>query len=240
MDRRYFLKGLGAGAASLGLLPSTSQARSCKIICIGGGGCNFVLAAAHSGAALVSAKWKPEVVCIDLSLDKINEVDAINSAIPGVSSIKTLSLGKLGGAGGNASIARASALQQLGTLRALVADAELVLLVASLGGGTGSAVAPIIARLAREAGALTGAVVTMPFQFEGERRGRQADAAIRHLNRETDRVLLFSNEALMATIGDDVTQDVFFAVQNRRIALGISSLIDDPQFPLELKRGGNW
>src|SRR5450830_178300 len=99
MDRRYFLKGLGAGTVGLNLLPIASSARSCKIIGIGGAGCNFVQDASRSGAIPASSKWVPEFICIDLDQKVLNYIDADNAAMPGGAPIKTLSLAALGAAG---------------------------------------------------------------------------------------------------------------------------------------------
>jgi cell division protein FtsZ len=217
MDRRYFLRGLGVGTVGLSLIPTASSARSCKIIGIGGAGCNFVQAASRSGAISASSQWVPEFIGIDLDLEVLTYVDTDNAAMPGGAPIKTLSLATLGAAG-RVNRGRAAALRNRDALRAMLVGADMVFLVAGLGGGTGSGVTPIMARLARQAGALTVAAVVTPFQFEGNARHRRADTAISHLNREADLVVRFSNQALNDITGDDIDQGEFFALQNQRIA----------------------
>jgi len=216
MDRRYFLKELGAGTIGLSLPFTASSARSCKIIGIGGAGCNFVEEASRSGAIPASSKWVPEFICIDLDQNGLNYIDADNAAMPGCSPIKTLSLAALGAAG-RVNRGRVAALRKRDALKTMLVDTDMVILVAGLGGGTGSGVTPIMARLAREAGALTVAAAVTPFAFEGEVRNRTADTAFNHLKREADLVVRFSNQELMDVTCDDIDQGEFFALQNQRI-----------------------
>ena len=223
MDRRYFLKGLGAGTVGLSLPPTATSARSCKIIGIGGAGCNFVLASSRSGTIPVSSEWVPEFIGIDLDLAVLNYIDADNAAMPGGSPIKTLSLAALGAAG-RVNRGRAAALRKRDALRAMLVDTEVVFLVAGLGGGTGSGVTPIMAKLAREAGALTVAAVVTPFEWEGV-RNPTANTAISHLKREADLLVRFSNQALNDITGDDIDQGEFFALQNQRISVFLRGLM---------------
>ena len=226
MDRRYFLKGLGAGTVGLSLPPTASSARSCKIIGIGGAGCNFVQDASRSGAIQVSSKWVPEFICIDLDLDVLNYVDADNAAMPGGALTKTLSIATLG-ASRRVNRGLAAALRKRDALRALLANTKVVFLVAGVGGVTGSGVTPIMARLAREAGALTVAAVVTPFDWEGRRSTPFSNTAINDLKREADLVVRFSNQELMEVAGDDITQGEFFALQNQRIAACLRSMMED-------------
>lgn len=83
-----------------------------------------------------------------------------------------------------------------------------------------------MARLAREAGALTVAAVVTPFAFEGDARNRTADTAFNHLKREADLVVRFSNQALNDITGDDIDTSEFFALQNQRISLILRGLMD--------------
>lgn len=225
MDRRYFLKGLGAGTVGLSRHSTASSARSCKVIGIGGAGCNFVQDVSRSGAIPASSKWLPEFICIDLDQNVLNYIDADNAAMPGGSPIKTLSLATLGAAM-RINRGRAAALRKRDALRALLADIKVVFLVAGMGGGTGSGVAPIMARLAREAGALSVAAVITPFDWERWRTPENSDTAISHLNREADLVVRFSNQELMDVTDDNIDQGEFFAFQNQRIAACLCGLMD--------------
>lgn len=243
MDRRLFLKGAGAGIAGLSLastaspawLPSATPGKSlwsgsngriagsCKVIGIGGAGCNIVRAAWLS-SVLESADQRPEFNCVDLGEQALRYVAAANEAAPERAPIKTVSLAPFS-AGGWVNAPRTIALRQREVLRALVADAGMVVLVAGMGGGTGSGVTPIMSALARRAGALTMAAVVTPFEYEGVRI-RKADTAIRHLRREADLVMEFSNEHWAKRFFDDTPMIDVFNSLDRHIAGILRGLMD--------------
>src|SRR5579871_6177657 len=102
------------------------------------------------------------------------------------------------GTGGNPEIGRKAALEDEERLRELLSDAEMVFVTAGMGGGTGTGSAPVIARLAREAGALTVGVVTKPFQFEGHRRMSQAEEGLRELKNAVDTLITIPNQRLLS------------------------------------------
>jgi cell division protein FtsZ len=102
------------------------------------------------------------------------------------------------GTGGNPEIGRKSALEDEDRLRECLAGAEMVFVTAGMGGGTGTGSAPVIARLARESGALTVGVVTKPFQFEGRRRMAQAEQGLRELKSTVDTVITIPNQRLLS------------------------------------------
>ncbi len=102
------------------------------------------------------------------------------------------------GTGGNPEIGRKSALEDEDRLRECLADAEMVFVTAGMGGGTGTGSAPVIARLAREAGALTVGVVTKPFQFEGRKRMTQAEDGLRELKAAVDTLITIPNQRLLS------------------------------------------
>jgi cell division protein FtsZ len=102
------------------------------------------------------------------------------------------------GTGGNPEIGRKAALEDEERLRELLSDAEMVFVTAGMGGGTGTGSAPVIARIAREAGALTVGVVTKPFQFEGHRRMAQAEEGLRELKLAVDTLITIPNQRLLS------------------------------------------
>jgi cell division protein FtsZ len=102
------------------------------------------------------------------------------------------------GTGGNPDVGRKAALEDEERLRECVADAEMVFVTAGMGGGTGTGSAPVIARLAREAGALTVGVVTKPFQFEGRKRMTQAEDGLRELKAAVDTLITIPNQRLLS------------------------------------------
>jgi len=102
------------------------------------------------------------------------------------------------GTGGNPEIGRKAALEDEESLREVLADAEMVFVTAGMGGGTGTGSAPVIARIAREGGALTVGVVTKPFQFEGRKRMGQADEGLRELKNAVDTLITIPNQRLLS------------------------------------------
>lgn len=241
MDRRRFLNRVGAVGLSLPAIASSawtarqsaadslrrsgsrSRARSCKIIGIGGAGCNFVVGLA-SNAVPEGPDMTAEYICIDLGSGTLPGVDASTGALLDYSPIKIISLAEFG-AGGSVNAARVAALRKRDQLRTLMAGAALVFLVAGLGGGTGSAVAPILARLAGEAGALTVATVITPFEFEGK-RNQTARTTLGYLQREADSVVEFSNEKIASMQDESMTMDWLFTMIDLDIAGGIREVWD--------------
>jgi cell division protein FtsZ len=102
------------------------------------------------------------------------------------------------GTGGNPEVGRKAALEDEEQLRESLKDAEMVFVTAGMGGGTGTGSAPVIARLAREAGALTVGVVTKPFQFEGRKRMSQAEEGLRELKNAVDTLITIPNQRLLS------------------------------------------
>jgi cell division protein FtsZ len=102
------------------------------------------------------------------------------------------------GTGGNPEIGRKAALEDEEALREVLADAEMVFVTAGMGGGTGTGSAPVLARIAREGGALTVGVVTKPFQFEGRKRMGQAEEGLRELKNAVDTLITIPNQRLLS------------------------------------------
>src|SRR5262249_57216058 len=105
------------------------------------------------------------------------------------------------GWGGDPQTGRRSAEEDEVAITEAVSDADMVFITAGMGGGTGTGSAPVVARLARAAGALTVAVVSKPFQFEGRRRLRQADEGLSELRARVDPPLVIPNERPLAVGG---------------------------------------
>lgn len=109
--------------------------------------------------------------------------------------------------------------------------AEMVFIACGLGGGTGSGAAPVVARIAKEGGALTVAVVTKPFFFEGRQRGKIAEEALDALRREVDAIIVIPNDRLLANISKETTAKSAFGMCDdvlKSAVEGISDLITTP------------
>ncbi len=109
------------------------------------------------------------------------------------------------GAGSDPDIGRQAALEAREQIRETLTGADMVFITAGLGGGTGTGGAPIAAEVAREQGALTVAVVTKPFQFEGKRRNAQAEAGIAELRRMVDTLIIVPNQRLLSLGGRNIS-----------------------------------
>lgn len=135
------------------------------------------------------------------------------------------------GAGANPEIGRQSALEDRDRIYDVLEGSDLVFITAGMGGGTGTGGAPIIAEVAREVGALTVAVVTRPFQFEGKKRIQYADEGIQKLSQVVDSLITIPNQKLLSVLGKGVTLlDAFKAANNVLLGAvqGISELITRP------------
>lgn len=128
------------------------------------------------------------------------------------------------GTGGDAELGRLAASEDLDALRTLVADYDLLILVACLGGGTGTGAAPVLARLAREEGLLSLAYVTTPFAFEGARRQEQAQEGVVALRQHVDAVISLPNQRLHAMLPPGTPLVEAFAFVDRMMGAGIQGL----------------
>lgn len=135
------------------------------------------------------------------------------------------------GAGADPVVGREAALEDTDKIIEVLEGADMVFVTTGLGGGTGTGGAPIIASLATELNALTVAVVTKPFHFEGRRRMQQADHGLRELRECVDTVITIPNERLLHTVERGVTLPESFKVADdvlRQAVQGISDLITVP------------
>ena len=135
------------------------------------------------------------------------------------------------GAGADPHIGRNAALEDTEKIIEVLEGADMVFVTTGLGGGTGTGAAPIIASLATELNALTVAVVTKPFHFEGKRRMQQADLGLRELRECVDTVITIPNERLLHTVDRSASLADSFKVADdvlRQAVQGISDLITVP------------
>jgi len=109
------------------------------------------------------------------------------------------------GAGADPQTGKVAAEAERDRLRELLADTDMAFITAGMGGGTGTGGAPVIAEIAKEMGVLTVAVVTKPFNFEGKRRMRQAEAGIAELGKHVDTLIIIPNQKLIGAVGKHTT-----------------------------------
>ena len=133
------------------------------------------------------------------------------------------------GAGANPEVGREAALEDRDRLAELVVSCDMVFITAGMGGGTGTGAAPVIAQVAKEIGALTVAVVTRPFHFEGRRRRKQADEGIESLRQCVDTLITIPNQRLISMATERTTMKEAFQMADRvlyQAVKGVSDLIN--------------
>jgi cell division protein FtsZ len=187
-----------------------------KVIGIGGGGGNAINTMIQEGLEGVQFL----VANTDMQALKAN------SAEYKIPIGQTLTRGL--GAGANPEIGRNAALEDRDRLVESLGEAEMVFITAGMGGGTGTGAAPVIARIAREMGALTVAVVTKPFHFEGKKRRRQAEEGLSELRDAVDTLITIPNQRLLNVAGQTTTMiDTFHKADEVLLhaVRGISDLI---------------
>src|SRR4030095_3394190 len=130
------------------------------------------------------------------------------------------------GAGAAPEVGRAAAEEAIDTIRDHLTGAHMVFITAGMGGGTGTGAAPIIAKTARELGILTIGVVTKPFQFEGQRRMRYAEAGIAELLKVVDTLLIIPNQNLFRVANEKTSFADAFAMADQVLYSGVACISD--------------
>ena len=164
-----------------------------KVVGVGGGGGNAVntmIAAGLQGVDFMTANTDAQALKANLASVKLQLGAAFTKGL---------------GAGGNPEVGRKAATEDLERIRELLTGADMVFVTAGMGGGTGTGGAPVVARVARELGALTVGVVTKPFHFEGKKRGRQAEDGMRELKANVDTLIAIPNQRLLAVAGRNMS-----------------------------------
>ncbi|MEY4014489.1 MAG: cell division protein FtsZ [Pseudomonadota bacterium] len=185
-----------------------------KVVGVGGAGGNAVHHMIEKGVQGV------EFICANTDAQALSKSRAH----------QVLQLGGTGlGAGAKPEAGRAAAQADRERIAEALRGAHMVFITAGMGGGTGTGAAPVVAEVAKELGALTVAVVTRPFSFEGGRRMKSAEMGLAELEEQVDSLIVILNEKLEELLGDDVTQREAFAaaddVLNKAVA-GIAEIIN--------------
>jgi cell division protein FtsZ len=189
-----------------------------KVIGVGGGGNNAVNRMIDSGMEHI------EFIVANTDLQALRMSRAATKIQLGVKLTNGL------GAGANPEIGRKAALEDSDKIIEVLEGADMIFVTAGLGGGTGTGAAPIIASLASEMGALTVAVVTKPFAFEGKRRMQQAERGISELMESVDTTIVIPNEKLLAVAENAGFFESFRIADDilRQGVQGISDIITIP------------
>ena len=192
-----------------------------KVFGVGGGGGNAVnnmIEEGLQGVEFIAANTDAQALSRNLAPLKLQMGSKLTKGL---------------GAGANPEIGREAALEDRELLREALTGADMVFITAGMGGGTGTGAAPVVAEVAKEVGALTVAVVTRPFTFEGQTRKRQADTGFKELRTLVDTIIVIPNEKLLLIAGKDMkfveafrkVDDVLF-----QAVRGISELVTKPGY----------
>ena len=182
-----------------------------KIIGVGGAGGNAVNRMIEVGLTDIEFY---AVNTVQQALEKCKE------AIPVLIGVNTTP----GYCGANPELGKKAAEEDREKLHAIVADADLVFVIAGMGGGTGAGAAPLIASLAREQGALVVGVVTLPFNFEGQRRAEQAEQGLQELQENADSVVVIQNQRFLDRMDRTLKIREAFHFSDEMLLRGVESI----------------
>ncbi len=194
-----------------------SEGARIKVIGVGGGGGNAVNTMISAGLTGV------EFIAMNTDAQDLKRSLANRRFQLGTQLTKGL------GAGANPEVGREAALEDRDRIAELVVGADMVFVTAGMGGGTGTGAAPVIAQVARECGALTVAVVTRPFFFEGKRRRRQAEEGIEAMGQNVDTLITIPNQRLVAMASERTSMKEAFRMADEvllQAVKGVSDLIN--------------
>lgn len=161
-----------------------------KVVGVGGGGSNAVTTMIEGQMSGV------EFIVANTDIQALNANKASTKIQLGLDLTKGL------GAGANPDIGRRAAIESYNEIVEKLEGADMVFVTAGMGGGTGTGGAPVVAKIARELGALTIGVVTKPFMFEGKKRGKHAEAGLQELQDNVDTLIVIPNQKLLSIAGE--------------------------------------
>jgi len=198
---------------------ATENFAQIKIIGVGGGGTNAInrmMEAGVQGVEFIAVNTDAQALMLSQSPKRIRIGDKITKGM---------------GSGGDPNVGQKAADESADELYESLQGADMVFVTAGEGGGTGTGAAPVVARIAREAGALTVAVVTKPFTFEGRRRMQVADDGIKNLKENVDTLIVIPNDRLLQVVNNKTPMNAAFGIADdvlRQGVQGISELITVP------------
>jgi cell division protein FtsZ len=164
------------------------QVAKIKVIGVGGGGCNAIntmIATNLGGVEFVAANTDMQALTNSRAAARLQLGEDLTKGL---------------GAGADPIIGKSAALEDIDTIRESLEGADMVFIAAGLGGGTGTGGAPVIAEVAKGLGALTVAIVTKPFNFEGKRRRRIAEEGLKELSDKVDSLIAIPNQRLLSVV----------------------------------------
>ena len=192
----------------------TNNYASIKVVGCGGGGGNAVnrmVQAGLKGVEFIAVNTDMQALTMSGAQVKIQIGDKVTKGL---------------GAGAVPEVGRRSAEESREEIAAALKGADLVFVTAGMGGGTGTGCAPVVAEIAREQGALTIAVVTKPFSFEGKQRMRNAEAGINDLKQRVDTLVVIPNDRLLQVVSKGTSMVEAFGIADDVLRQGIQGISD--------------
>ena len=190
------------------------QLADIKVVGVGGGGMNAVNKMIDAGVQNV------EFIVANTDLQVLNNSPCEKKLQLGERTTNGL------GAGANPNVGHEAALESKEAIKDCLEGADMVFITCGMGGGTGTGASPVIAEIAHEMGALTVAIVTKPFTFEGKRRMAQAVMGIEELRKHVDTLIIVSNDKLREVIDKNTTMLMAFREVDNILHRGVQSLSD--------------
>lgn len=190
-----------------------------RVVGVGGAGSNAVnrmIRAELLGVEFIAVNTDAQALVKSHAPTRIRIGDAISRGL---------------GAGGDSAVGERAAQEDMENLRAALEGSDLVFVTAGMGGGTGSGAAPVVAKIAKEIGALTIGIVTKPFVFEGRRRAAVAEAAANELRKHVDTLIVIPNERLLSVVSRQTSMEDSFRIADdvlRQAVKGVSDVITVP------------
>ncbi|MDA9344350.1 cell division protein FtsZ [Gammaproteobacteria bacterium] len=203
------------------IIEETGSKAKIKVIGVGGAGGNAVI---HMMEHKIEG---PDFICANTDSQALDKAKGATILKLGDNLTKGL------GAGANPEVGKQAAERDRDAITEMLDGADMVFITAGMGGGTGTGAAPVIAQIAKELGALTVAVVTKPFSFEGRERQKAAEGGISELVEEVDSLITIPNEKLMEILGARTTMQEAFAKADdilKGAVQGISDIIMKPGY----------
>jgi cell division protein FtsZ len=190
-----------------------------RVVGVGGAGSNAVnrmIRAELLGVEFIAVNTDAQALVKSHAPTRIRIGDAISRGL---------------GAGGDSAVGERAAHEDLENLRKALDGSDLVFVTAGMGGGTGSGAAPVVAKVAKDLGALTIGIVTKPFEFEGKRRAAVAHAAAEELRKHVDTLIIIPNERLLSVVSRQTSMEDSFRIADdvlRQAVQGVSDVITVP------------
>lgn len=195
--------------------PDSAVFAKIKVVGIGGGGCNAIGSMIRGnqigGVEFLAVNTDAQALLANPAQTKIQIGDMLTRGL---------------GAGGNPDIGRQAAEESREKIKDYLRDSDMVFLTCGEGGGTGTGAIPVIAEIAREVGALTVAVVTKPFRFEGTRRLVTAEEGVSNLKDKVDTLIVIPNQRLLEVIDRKMTLLDAFRVADSVLTQGVQGISD--------------